>query len=129
MAAKDFEIRLRRKGREHFLTIKQGHGRSRLEEEITIPKRKFDSLWPLTKATRISKRRYKIPCHGRTIEMDVYRGPHRGLVTVDIEFESVRQSRSFHPPEWLGREITGNRQYANESLARQQRLPRKPADK
>jgi CYTH domain-containing protein len=120
---KDLEIRLRHKGTQHFITVKGGRGRRRLEEEIQIPKQVFRALWPLTGAARISKRRYKIPCRGRMIEMDIYRGPHRGLVTADIEFDSSIESRSFQPPAWLGREVTGNRQYANERLARRHGLP------
>src|SRR6185295_15446211 len=116
--AKHLEIRLRRKNSQHFITVKSGHGQSRMEEEIQIPERNFRSLWPLTREARIAKRRYEIPCDGRTIEMDVYQGSHRGLITADIEFDSVRQSRSFGVPPWLGREITGNREYANERLAR-----------
>ena len=122
MANKELEIRLRNKGAQHFITIKGGHGRRRLEEEIEIPERKFRSLWPLTRAARIAKRRYRIPYRSHTIEMDVYQGPHRGLITADIEFDSVRASRSFQPPNWLGREITGSRQYANQMLARRQGL-------
>jgi len=127
LASKDLEIRLRHRGSQYFVTVKGGHGRRRLEEEIGIPKGKFRSLWPLTRDARIAKRRYRIPCDGHTVEMDVFQGPHRGLVTADIEFDSVRQSRSFEPPNWLGREITGNRQYANEVLARRHGLPRNQA--
>src|ERR1043166_795988 len=123
IARKDLEIRLRHKGTQHFITVKGGHGRRRLEEEIEIPKSRFRALWPLVASAHISKRRYKIPCDGHTIEMDIYAGPHRGLITADIEFDSVRESRSFEPPAWLGREITGVRQNANEILARRQRLP------
>jgi adenylate cyclase len=118
MASKNLEIRLRHKGSKHFITIKGGHGRRRLEEEIEIPERVFRSLWPLTLDARIAKRRYRIRCDGHTIEMDVYQGPHRGLITADVEFDSMHGSRSFQPPQWLGREITGNPQYANEGLAR-----------
>jgi CYTH domain-containing protein len=57
--------------------------------------------------------------------VDVYREPHRGLITADIEFDSMRESRSFQPPDWLGRETTGSRQYANERLARRGGLPRR----
>jgi CYTH domain-containing protein len=126
MAGKDLEIRLRHKGSKQFITVKSGHGRRRLEEEIGIPESTFRSLWPLTRAARIARRRYRIPCHGQTIEMDVYQGPHRGLITADVEFDSLPASRSFQPPDWLGREITGRRQYANERLARRQGLPHKP---
>jgi CYTH domain-containing protein len=121
---RNLEIRLRRKGSRHFITVKGGRGRRRLEEEIEIPKSKFSALWPLLHRTSISKRRYKIPFHGHTVEMDVYQGPHRGLMTADIEFDSVNASHSFQPPDWVGREITGNRQYANASLARARGLPR-----
>jgi adenylate cyclase len=121
---KGIEIRLREEDSQHFLTVKAGHGRSRQEEEIEISKSKFRSLWPLTQEARISKTRYRVPYSGRTIEMDVYHGPHRGLVTAEIEFDSLRESRGFEGPEWLGREITGDGQYANATLARRHRVPR-----
>jgi len=127
MDNKELEIRLRRKDSKHFITIKFGRGRRRLEEEVEISKRRFQALWPLTRSARIAKRRYRIPCRGHTIEMDVYEGPHRGLITADIEFDSSRASRSFQPPKWLGREITGSPKYANRTLARRQELPRKTA--
>ena len=124
MGREDLEIRLRRKGSKHCITIKGGHGRSRMEEEIEVPKSRFHALWPYTRAARISKRRYKIPGGGHVIEGDVYQGCHRGLVTADIEFDSVPESRAFKPPVWLGEEITGRRQYSNARLARQQGAPR-----
>src|SRR5215468_1366956 len=65
LAGKDLEIRLRRKDSQHFVTVKGGRGRRRLEEEIAIPKTKFRSLWPLTRPARIAKRRYRIPCNGK----------------------------------------------------------------
>ena len=102
MERRHLEIRLRRKGSKHFITIKEGRGGRRLEEEIEIPEPKFRSLWPLTCAARIAKRRYRIPCQGHTIEMDVYQGPHRGLIMADIEFDSARGSRSFQPPGLAG---------------------------
>ena len=123
MAKRELEIRLRRKGSQHFITVKGGRGRRRLEEEIEISERRFRSLWPLTREARVAKRRYRIPCDGHTIEIDVYKGPHRGLVTADIEFNSLRESRAFHPPKWLGREITGKEEYANRTLARRKALP------
>lgn len=125
LASKDMEIRLRHKGKKRLITIKGGRGRRRLEEEIEIPGSTFRALWPFTGKARITKRRYKIPWDGHTIEMDIYQGPHHGLMTAEIEFDSLAHSRAFEPPEWLGREITGERQYANASLARRESLPRK----
>lgn len=125
MTGRDVEIRLRRKGSKHFITIKGGAGLRRREEEIEIPKPTFRGLWPLTRAARIAKRRYRIPSHGHTIEMDVYQGSHRGLITAEVEFDSLRAGRSFQPPEWFGREITGDRRYSNAALARRLKLPRR----
>jgi CYTH domain-containing protein len=123
-ATKHVEIRLRQIDRKRVITVKGGYGLRRVEVELEIPAAKFRALWPLTHPARIAKRRYRIPGDGCTIEMDVYQGPHRGLITADIEFASVRASHAFQPPAWLGREITGNRNYANAVLARLQRLPR-----
>jgi len=127
LASHKLEMRLRHKDDQRFITIKGGRGRIRLEEEFKIPKKRFDSLWPFTEGC-ISKTRYRIPCHGKMIEMDVYDGRHRGLVTVDIEFKSRREAAGFRVPDWFGREITGNWRYANERLAKASNVKRLIAD-
>src|SRR3954471_3852138 len=100
---KSLEIRLRRKDSEYFLTIKQGQGGKRFEEEIAIPEPSFRALWPLTVGQRIFKTRYRIPVADKTAELDVYGRSHRGLRTVEVEFGSDRESRAFQPPAWFGR--------------------------
>jgi len=112
------EIRVRAKGSEHFITIKAGRGTVRREEDVEISKKCFNVLWPLVCDASVAKRRYRIPCGRKTIDMDVYEEAHRGLITAEVEFESRRECSSFKPPIWFGREITGNRRYANEVLAR-----------
>ena len=54
---------------------------------------------------------------GLEAEVDVFEGDLAGLVTAEVEFGSERQSRDFQPPAWLGKEVTGDRRYANQSLA------------
>ena len=44
------EVRVRAKGGGHTLTVKSGPSRTRVEEEIEIDQRCFESLWPLTEA-------------------------------------------------------------------------------
>jgi adenylate cyclase len=117
------EIRLRRKANHCCLTFKAGQGRNRLEEEISITKAQFRALWPLTQRARIAKRRYQIPWNGCTIELDVYKGPHRGLITAEVEFKTERQSSRFSPPAWFGREVTRSGHFSNARLARSHRLP------
>lgn len=119
------EIRVREKGSEHFITIKGGRGKVRLEEEIPISKKRFAALWPLVRAASIAKTRYRIRYRSNTIELDVYEGPHRGLITADVEFRSKREADSFKRPHWFGREITGEKRYANEVLARRGSIPGK----
>ncbi len=120
---KELQIRLRRKGEESFVTIKAGHGRNRLEEEIPISSAQFRGLWPLTRGARIQKRRYQVPHEGNTIEVDVYEGPLRGLVTAEVEFHKAREAGSYCPPSWFGREVTDNDQFSNQALACRGRWP------
>jgi CYTH domain-containing protein len=118
LRSRDTEIRIRQKGTQHFITIKAGRPGVRLEEEIRITKRCFESLWPLVREACVLKTRYTIRYSGRTIELDTYKGRHQGLITAEVEFPSKREGQAFEPPKWFGREITGNRRYINESLAR-----------
>jgi CYTH domain-containing protein len=112
------EVRIRRYGGRHFLTIKSGGGEVRLEEEIEIDRRRFRALWPLTDGRRIRKRRYRIPTEGGLqIELDVYRGGLAGLVTAELEFESPSAAAAFAPPAWFGRDVTDDPRYKNRRLA------------
>ena len=118
------QVRLRNREGKCFLTIKAGDRLIRLEEEIRITVGQFRTLWPLTKGARIAKRRYLISCLGQTAEMDVYEGHRRGLVTVEVEFDNLRDSHRFKPASWFGREITSDVRFANEALARRRCVPR-----
>jgi CYTH domain-containing protein/CHAD domain-containing protein len=114
------EVRLRKVEDQRLLTAKLGHGEARVEVEIPLGTNQFDALWPLTEPRRLRKTRYLVPLgHGLEAEVDVYEGDLAGLVTAEVEFGFERQSRDFQPPAWLGREVTGDRRYANQSLARE----------
>jgi adenylate cyclase len=117
------EVRLRRKDGERLLTVKGGTGEVRAEEEIELDAERFDSLWPLTEGRRLAKTRYLIPLGEHTAELDVYAGELEGLVTAEVEFDSEAEADGFRPPEWLGREVTGDERYLNESLATVGRPP------
>jgi len=116
----DVEVRVRRYGDQSFLTVKSSGNESRIEEEIEIAGRRFDALWPLTDGRRVEKRRYAIPAPGGlTIELDVYHGRLSGLLTAEIEFESLADATSFDPPGWLGPDVTDDPRYKNKRLATQ----------
>jgi adenylate cyclase len=111
------EIRLRRRDGETLLTVKRGSGEIRTEEEIALEREQFEALWPLTDGRVVEKVRYLVPTETGEIEVDVFEGELAGMITAEMEFESEAQRDAFDPPEWLGREVTGDERYANETLA------------
>ena len=121
------EVRVRQEGKRYFLTVKSGQGETRFEEELGISRKRFASLWPLTRGRRVRKVRYFASHHDRTIEVDVYRRKLKGLVTAEVEFADTESAREFEPPEWLGREVTDDQHFRNQSLALNG-MPIGPAD-
>jgi CYTH domain-containing protein len=111
-------VRVRKLGEQTVLTAKQGSGRDRFEAELEIDGSDFEDLWPLTEGRRIAKRRhYGDAGDGAEFEADVFDGPLRGLVVVEVEFDSADESERFQPPDWFGREVTDDERYSNVKLA------------
>jgi CYTH domain-containing protein len=113
------QIRLRKSGRHHSLTIKRGRGISRQEIEIDLTRDQFEDLWPATAGYRLTKTRYDVPFGRHTIEIDVYRGRNEGLVVAEVEFRDERECHRFQPPFWFGVEVSGKSRYSNVRLARE----------
>ena len=116
------EVRLRAVKGEHWLTVKRGSGIVRQEYDVGLTARQFQALWPLTAGRRIEKVRIDIPMGDHVAELDIYAGPLAGLVTVEVEFDTVEASLIFQPPTWFGAEVTGDPRFLNNHLA-QQGLP------
>jgi len=112
------EVRIRRRDGRSSLTVKSGPAHVRVEEELEIDDRRFEALWALTEGRRIAKTRHLVPLgDDLTAEVDVFEAAHAGLLTAEVEFGSEQASAAFAPPDWLGTEVTGDRRYANQSLA------------
>lgn len=112
------EVRVRRRGKRTSLTVKQGGGLTRREEEIEITRAQFDRLWPLTEGRRIEKTRHLIGLpRGLVIELDRYDGALAGLLVAEVEFPSAAAAHRFSPPDWFGREVTDADEYKNKRLA------------
>jgi len=58
-----------------------------------------------------------------TAEVDVYGGELDGLITAEVEFESMGAGEGFEPPGWFGAEVTDDARFANQSLAQAARPP------
>ena len=113
------QIRLRKSGRHHSLTIKRGRGVSRQEIEVDLTRDQFEELWPATAGRRLTKTRYDVPFGKHTIEIDVYRGCNEGLVVAEVEFRDERECRRFQPPDWFAADVSGKSRYSNVRLARE----------
>ncbi len=111
------EVRVRSKGEDHFLTVKQGSGLSRTEVEIEISEDQFNALWKLTANKRVEKIRYDYQGSSSLIEIDIYRNELTPLKVAEVEFSSVEDSRHFVAPDFFGHEVTDDKAYKNASLA------------
>lgn len=113
----DFELRLRKKGKYFFQTIKSSGELQRAEYEIELTKDQFEILWPLTEGKRIEKIRYEIEYQNYLIELDIYLDSLDGLKTAEVEFTSIDESNRFVGPNWFGKDITKDNKYKNKNLA------------
>ena len=112
------EVRIRQDDATTVLTVKRGAGRSRVEEEVGIDAAAFDRLWPLTEGRRVEKVRHLVPAaDGLVLEVDVYEGDLAGLVVAEVEFPDEAAAHAFTAPAWMGADVTGDKRYANQSLA------------
>jgi len=113
----DTEVRVRRTPAAAKLTIKHGGGEVRVEEEIALGTRQADALWELTEGRRLQKTRRTMRVDGLEVSVDQYFGELDGLIVAEVEFDDEQAARSFMPPAWFGREVTGQAAYANRTLS------------
>ncbi|SVB45243.1 uncharacterized protein METZ01_LOCUS198097 [marine metagenome] len=110
-------VRIRIKGNFAVLTIKtSGTGISRDEFEYEIPLDDAKSLLVLFNDKIIYKTRYKIIYDGKEWEIDEFHKQNDGLWLAEIELES--KNESFTLPEWLTKEVTGDKKYYNAYLSK-----------
>ena len=110
-------VRVRLSDDRAWLTIKgksTDDGLSRLEWEKEISQNEAKELLPLVEGALIDKYRYLVDFEGHTFEVDEFLGENTGLVIAEVELTAVDES--FERPEWLGREVTGERRFYNSHL-------------
>jgi adenylate cyclase len=114
----DKTIRLRIADDKAYLTIKNKpkpgkFGRS--EWEVEIPVADAREMLSICIPGKIEKTRYIIPSGLKhKWEVDVFHDKNDGLVIAEIELDS--EEEAFEKPEWLGDEVTGQREYYNAYL-------------
>lgn len=112
----DPEVRIRKSGEEHFLTIKSDGSLYRNEVEIRIDEDNYLNLIKMAKSS-LEKKRYLIPDGDMLYELDIYHNIS-GLITVEVEFRSEEEAMKFNKPKWFGEELTFIKEFKCNSLAR-----------
>lgn len=110
-------VRVRLKGEKGYITIKgesSKGGLARLEWEKEIDFKDAQSLLELCEKPLLKKTRYEVFFKNNLFEIDEFHEQHHGLIIAEIELKNEKQS--FEKPEWLGKEVTGNKKYYNSQL-------------
>lgn len=98
-------------------TRKSGKGISRSEDEQTISKELFDTMWNAVQYS-LTKSRYLIPFGDIVAEYNIFHGNLEGYVQIEVEFDNHKDAVTFIPPEWFGLEVTDDSRHDNYSLAK-----------
>lgn len=110
-------VRVRIRGGKGFLTIKGPSNRaglSRYEFETVIPMEDARDLMSLCEPGIIDKTRYLVKSGKHIFEVDEFYGDNEGLVIAEVELSD--ENEPFEIPDFIGREVTGDRRYYNGHL-------------
>ena len=110
-------VRIRIKEGKGFITIKgksNESGLTRMEWEKEIDVNEAQSLLQICERGVIDKTRYEIEFKNHIIEVDVFEGENKGLIMAEMELKT--ESEAFEKPDWLGKEVTGDKKYYNAYL-------------
>ncbi len=108
-------IRVRQTSDKGFLTIKGfSVGASRPEFEYEIPFEEAKELLDQFAVAELSKVRYKIKIDNHVWEIDEFSGKNDGLIVAEIELSS--EDEQFTIPDWIDKEVTGEKKYYNSNL-------------
>jgi adenylate cyclase len=111
-------LRIRITNNKAWLNIKSatiGAQRQEFEYEIPFIDGK-EILETLSEKPILEKTRYFVPISQHTWEIDVFQGANEGLVVVEIELSALNEQ--FNIPEWIGKEVTHELRFYNNSLCK-----------
>ena len=110
-------VRVRLRDTKAYLTIKgpsRDNGLSRYEFEKEITFDEALSLFALCEPGIVDKVRWLVPAGNHTFEVDEFFGDNAGLVVPEVEL--TRADEFFIKPDFIGKEVTGDRRYYNSQL-------------
>lgn len=107
-------VRVRIRDNQGFLTIKGPSGKegiSRYEFETEIPLQDALDLLAICEPGVIDKTRYLVRSGTHIFEVDEFYGDNQGLVMAEVELS--HENEPFIKPDFIGREVTGDRRFYN----------------
>lgn len=112
-------VRVRLRDDRGYLTIKGpsangGMSRYEFEKEITLDE--AEHLFALCEPGMIDKTRYLVKSGQHTFEVDEFYGDNEGLVMAEVELGS--EDEPYEKPDFIGREVTGDRRFYNSYLTK-----------
>ncbi|MFV0528509.1 MAG: CYTH domain-containing protein [Lachnospiraceae bacterium] len=112
-------VRIRKQDEQYILTYKSKGFLSREEYNLPLGADGYAHLRTKVDGHLISKTRYIIPLEEELcVELDVFDGPHQGLILAEVEFTSEAQAKAFTPLPWFAEDVTYETQYQNSTLSR-----------
>lgn len=117
------EIRVRNvSDKRYVMAIKTGltdeQGLTRDERQYDLTKEEYEHLLTKQEGNTIYKTRYQIKVDNYTYSFDFFHDQLDGLTYMEIEFPSEEEANNFQAPEWLGKDVTNDKNYKNQSLAK-----------
>ncbi|MBT7656532.1 MAG: CYTH domain-containing protein [Flavobacteriales bacterium] len=109
-------VRIRIANQQAWITVKgksDASGLVRLEWEKEIAVEEAQSLLSLCLPKPILKTRFLVPYHDLEIVVDEFEKPKK-MILAEVELPS--EDTPFNPPEWLGKEVTGDPSYYNSKI-------------
>ena len=118
-SAPERTVRVRTKGERAYITVKgksNDTGLSRYEWEKEISVDEAEALLKLCEPGIIEKMRYEVKVGKHIFEVDEFFGENEGLLLAEVELSS--EEEEYERPEWLEKEVTGDKRYYNSYLLR-----------
>lgn len=117
------EIRVRNiSDQRYMMAIKTGlteeQGLTRDERQYDLAKEEYEHLLSKQEGDTIHKTRYQIEVDNYHYAFDYFHEQLDGLTYVEIEFSSEEEANAFQAPDWFGKDVTNEKKYKNQSLAR-----------
>lgn len=114
---KERTTRIRITGDNAFITVKgksSKSGLSRFEWEKKIPVAEAEELLKLCEPGKIEKTRFLVKVDHHIFEVDEFYKENEGLTIAEVELSSEKEIVKL--PDWIGKEVTGDKKYYNSYL-------------